>query len=40
MATKAAAISKAKTRPKIDLHSELKNRFGFKEFKDEQEQII
>ena len=40
MATKAAAASKLKAVTKINLKTELKTRFGFKDFKDEQQQII
>ena len=40
MATKAASPSKKKTVTKINLKSELKSRFGFKDFKDEQQKII
>jgi len=40
MATKVASASKKKAATTLDLKNELKNHFGFKGFKDEQQQII
>ncbi len=40
MATKAAKAPKKPGATKINLKSELKSRFGFKDFKDEQQKII